>query len=132
MKIFTSETRSTLDQVDKNISPDKHLATVTETVLDQEFIEQLENDWCWVGNSNTPTETGWYRIDRQNQSLLKASREEAAKLPWHERLFVYQSALAAVQEESHLALYIGGEYYDGRLPALYLCGPDYLAWVAQR
>lgn len=132
MKISASENRATLDKVEESISVNKDLATATETVLDQEFIEKYKDDWCWVGNKNTPVETGWYKVDRENQHLVKISFDEASKLQWHERLFIYGSALLATKENSHLALYIGGEYDDGRLCALYLCGPDYLAWVAQK
>ncbi len=132
MKIFASENRVTLDQVQTSISGRKSFASATETVLDQKFIEKYKDDWCWVSNKNIPLETRWYKIDRQNQCLIKISDDEASKLSWHERLFIYQSALIAVKENSYLALYIGGEYDDGRLTALYLCGPDYLAWVAQK
>jgi hypothetical protein len=46
-------------------------------------------------------------------------------------LFVYASALHAAEKNGPLALYIGDEYEDNRLSALYLCGPDVLARVAQ-
>ena len=132
MKISASQQRVTLDQVDASLFPTKHLASATETVLDKQFIETHKDDWCWVSNSNTPTQTRWYNVDREHQRLVKISDDEASGLPWHERLFIYASALSAIKENSHLALYIGGEYDDGRLTALYLCGPDCLAWVAQR
>lgn len=132
MKITTSQQRATLDQVAQSIATGRSLATATETVLDQEFIEKYRDDWCWVGNENTPSQTGWYKVDRGNQKLVKISDDEPSRLTWHERLFIYQSALVAIKESSNLALYIGGEYDDGRLSALYLCGPDYLAWVATK
>ncbi len=132
MQISASENKVTLDKVGASTSSDKEIATATETVLDQEFIEKYNNDWCWVGNKNIPTEMGWYKVEREKQQLEKISYDEAAKLAWHERLFIYTSALIAAKEDSHLALYIGGEHKDGRLSALYLCGPDYLAWVAER
>ena len=126
------EKRTTLDRVAESIVEDRNLATATETVLDQEFVEKYKDDWCWVGNGNTPLEPRWYKIDRANQKLTKIRADQASRLAWHERLFIYQSALTATKEGSNLALYIGGEYDDGRLTALYLCGPDYLAWVATK
>ena len=132
MKITASEQRATLDKVAQSIANGRSLANATETALDQEFIEKYKDDWCWVGNENTPSETGWYKVDRENHKLVKISDNGVSRLTWHERLFVYQSALIAVKEGSDLALYIGGEYDDGRLNALYLCGPDYLAWVATK
>ena len=42
------------------------------------------------------------------------------------------SALHAAKTKGPLALYIGDEYEDRRLSALYLCGPDVLARVAQK
>lgn len=132
MKIFTSENKARLDQIESFLSPGKNLATATETVLDKEFIEKYKDDWCWVGHDNTPLETRWYKVDRENKCLVKISDEDVLTLQWHERVFIYGSALSAAKEGSHLALYIGGEYDDGRLTALYLCGPDYLAWVAQK
>lgn len=132
MKIVASTQRATLDKVAPALTEGKEVATATETVLDREFIEKYNADWCWVGNKDTPAETGWYRVEREHQRLAKISNDEVLQLAWHERLFIYGSALAAVREDSHLALYIGGKYNDGRLEALYLCGPDYLAWVAQK
>ncbi len=64
--------------------------------------------------------------------MTHASAEEVAGAEWHQRLFVYDSAHAAVRDGLPLALYIGDELVDGRLPGLYLCGPDVLTWVAQK
>ncbi len=132
MNISSSTQKTTLDKVVPALTVGKEIATAMDTVLDREFIEKYRNDWCWVGNADTPTETGWYKVDRELQCLVKISDDQVSHLAWHERLFVYQSALAAMKEDSHLALYIGGTYNDGRVEALYLCGPDYLAWVAQK
>ncbi|MDO8529946.1 MAG: hypothetical protein Q7S10_00850 [bacterium] len=103
---------------------------MVDVVMDKDFIEKSRHDWCWVAWGEVPTETGWYRVDRQNEELLKITAEQAGILEWHERLFVYGSGHAAVTENNPLALYIGDEYSDGRLSALYLCGPDVLTWVA--
>lgn len=132
MKIFASKNRATLNEVENSISENNALASATETAMDRDFIEEYKDDWCWVSNRDIPKEIGWFKIDREKQNLNKVSNDEALKIAWHERLFIYKSALIAAEEKNHLALYIGGEYDDGRLTALYLCGPDYLAWVAQK
>ena len=75
---------------------------------------------------------GWYMVDRLHARLSKISDTRAAALEWHERLFVYASAVHAAEQNGPLALYIGDEYDDRRLSALYLCGPDVLARVAQK
>lgn len=79
-----------------------------------------------------PNETGWYKVNRVESRLEKIDMNAAEKLDWHERLFVYGSGHAAVRDDLPLALYIGDEYADGRLSALYLCGPDVLTRVALR
>src|SRR3989338_5687840 len=132
MKITSSKNKSTLDKVDTIIDPGKSIASVLEVVMDKEYIESNRHDWCWLGWQNVPTETGWYQIDRNNKQLIEITADDAAKLEWHERMFVYASGHAAVKESSPLALYIGDEYPDGRISALYLCGPDYLSLIAQK
>ena len=127
MTINRSQNKVTYDKVAENGS---QLATVIDVVMDKDFIEKSRHDWCWVGWGEVPTETGWYRVDRQNEQLLKITTDQAGTLEWHERLFVYGSGHAAVTEHNPLALYIGDEYSDGRLSALYLCGPDVLTWAA--
>jgi hypothetical protein len=91
---------------------------------------KYRHDWCWLDYKEVPSEIGWYKINREKAILEKIADEEAKNLQWHERLFIYESALKAVNEKIPLALYIGYEDDDSRLSALYLCGPDYLAWVA--
>lgn len=129
MKIKQSSNKVTYDKI---MGSEGEIADVIDVVMDKEFIEQSRHDWCWVGWGKVPTETGWYKVDRQNSQLIKINAEEAQKIEWHERLFVYGSGHAAVKENSPLALYIGDEYSDGRISALYLCGPDILTWVAQK
>ncbi len=128
MNLKRSENKVTYDKI---VDTGGGIASVIDVVMDREFIENARHDWCWVGWGDVPTETGWYKVHRENQQLIKINSEEAAKIEWHERLFVYGSGHAAVKENNPLALYIGGEYSDGRLSALYLCGPDVLTWVAQ-
>lgn len=132
MKIIPSDRKAALNDIGSVLSAGKKLASATETVLDKEFIEKLRHDWCWVGFEDTPAEKRWYRVDRENGKLIKIPDDEASGLQWHERLFIYESALTAAKDGSPLALYIGDEYSDGRLSALYLCGPDYLAWIAEK
>ena len=132
IKIISSEHRATLDKIADVIAGEKVIASAIETVMDKEYIEHHRHDWCWVGPTITSEQVGWHKIDREHDRLMNVDRAEAEKLEWHERLFVYESAMAAARENSSLALYIGDEYPDGRLSALYLCGPDYRAWVAQK
>jgi len=128
--IVPSDSRVTLDNIQSAVAKGKSLANVPEVVLDQDYLTQYRHDWCWLGAGGIPEQTGWYKVNRQNQRLEKIDDKEAVNLEWHERLFVYESAIKAAKENSALALYIGDEYNDDRLSALYLCGPDYLAWVA--
>jgi hypothetical protein len=127
MKVVRSSEKITFDKVNND-----SMANIEEIVMDKEFVKQSRHDWCWLSNKNVPEEVGWYKIDRENCRLAKTKFEEAARLEWHERIYVYGSALAAVHEQMPLALYIGDEYSDGRLTALYLCGPDVLTWVATK
>lgn len=130
MQIISSNDRVTLDNIQGATTNGKSLANVPEVVFDQAYLEKYRHDWCWLGASGIPSQVGWYKINRHDGQLEKIGESEAAKLAWHERLYVYESALTAGTENSALALYIGDEYTDNRLSALYLCGPDYLAWVA--
>lgn len=129
MKIIRSKNIVTFDKVgEENAS----IANIDEVVMDKEFIEQFRHDWCWLSAKNLPQGVSWYRVDRADAQLKKISFEEAKTLEWHERLYVYGSAIAAADQKMPLALYVGDEYSDGRLSALYLCGPDVLTWVAQK
>jgi hypothetical protein len=62
MKIRQSQNKITYDKVAEN----SELASVIDVVMDKGFIEKSRHDWCWVGSGEIPTETGWYRVDRQN------------------------------------------------------------------
>jgi hypothetical protein len=132
MKIHPSDQRMTFDKVAVGPLSGKDTASARDAVMDREFIEKSRHDWCWVDWKDVPTQTGWYRIDRIKGELVKILAQDAAKLEWHERLYVYSSGHAAVRDNAPLALYIGDEYEDGRLCALYLCAPDVLTWVAQK
>ena len=132
MNVTSSEHHVTFDEIDGAIAPGKALAEITDVAMDKPFIERSRHDWCWLSGRNVPPETGWYMVDRHHARLTKISDTRAAELEWHERLFVYASALHAAQQNGPLALYIGDEYEDRRLSALYLCGPDVLARVAQK
>lgn len=132
MKITPSENKVRFDKLESLNGGSKDVANVRDVVMDKEFVEKLRHDWCWLGYESMPTEMGWYRVDRAAQELIKISEKQASELEWHERLFIYESALGAAKEQSYLALYIGDEYADNRLSALYLCGPDVLAWLAQK
>lgn len=128
MKIVRSQNTITFDKVSANTSK----ANIEEIVMDKEFIQRFRHDWCWLSAEKLPKEVGWYKVDRNNLQLQRVSFQQAGELEWHERLYVYGSAIAAVGQNMPLALYIGDEYSDGRLSALYLCGPDVLTWVAQK
>lgn len=125
MKITESPEKVTYDQVDKSMA-----ASAVEVVMDEDFIKRNRHDWFWMGGSNVPNETGWYKVNRVDSRLEKIDMAAAKELDWHERLYVYGSGHAAVRDDLPLALYIGDEYTDGRLSALYLCGPDVLTRVA--
>lgn len=114
----------TVDQINSVLNNDKSLASAIQTVMDEDFIKRNRHNWFWVSGDNTPTETGWYELDRGISRLTKIDSSTAAKLDWHKRMYVYGSGHAAVKKGMPLALYIGDEYEDGRLSALYLCGPD--------
>ncbi len=130
MKITSSENRVSLDQIQSAINGDHAFANINDIVLDKEYVEKYRHDWCWLDYNQTPNEVGWYKINREKGVLEKTVDEDAKNLEWHERIFIYESAIKAAQEKTPLALYIGYEDDDSRLSALYLCGPDYLAWVA--
>jgi len=132
MSITPSEKKVTFDNLDGAIAYGKSIADITEVAMDQQFIERSRHDWCWLSADNVPPETGWYEVDRRNEQLTKITGTRAAELEWHQRLFVYASALHAAATKGPLALYIGDEYEDARVSALYLCGPDVLARVAQK
>ncbi len=128
--IISSENRVSLDKIQSAIKNGAHFANIIDIALDQEYVEKYRHDWCWLDYKEVPSEIGWYKINREKAILEKIADEEAKNLIWHERLFVYESAIKAVNDKIPLALYIGDEYNDARLSALYLCGPDYKAWVA--
>lgn len=130
MKIISSENRVRLDQIESTVKNGSTVATIQDIVLDKDYLEKYRHDWCWLDYHRIPDESGWYKINREKGVLEKIENDDAKDLQWHERLFLYESALQAAQEKTPLALYIGDEYDDARLSALYLCGPDYLAWVA--
>jgi hypothetical protein len=132
LKITPSERKVEIDEVADAITPGNAVANVAETVMDGGFIERSRYEWYWLNGQDIPPETGWYEVDRGDRRLRKIGRDEAAELEWHERLFLYASALSAAKENRLLALYIGDEYDDGRLSALYLCGPDVLARAVQK
>ncbi len=130
MKITSSTNRVSLDNIQTAIKDGQTFANINDIVLDKEYIEKYRHDWCWLDYNQTPSEVGWYKVNREKGVLEKIVDEDAKNLEWHERLFIYESALKAVNDKIPLALYIGDEYNDARLSALYLCGPDYMAWVA--
>ncbi len=130
MSLKKSQDRITFDKIPEAPGEGEEIATILDFVMDQEFIEKHRHDWCWLGSKDVPTETGWYRVERKTNKLEKIEKIEVEKLAWHERLYVYGSGHAAVRDDLPLALYIGDEYDDGRISALYLCGPDVLTWVA--
>ena len=132
MKIGSSGKKVTFDRLNDGVNGGHAIASVVEAVMDEEFIKKSRHDWCWLSGNDVPAETGWYEVDRAHARLSRISRAEAEKLEWHERLFVYASGHAAVNQQAPLALYIGDEYADGRLSGLYLCGPDVLTWVAAK
>jgi hypothetical protein len=132
MKITPSANKVTFDNLESALAPGKQVATIAEVAMDRQFIEQSRHDWCWLGCENVPREAGWYKVDREGRRLTRITEKQAAGLEWHERLFIYASALTAAKGRGPLALYIGDEYEDKRLSALYLCGPDVLASVAQK
>lgn len=132
MKISASDNIVAFDDIDAALASGKHIAGVAEAVMDEQFIERSRHDWCWLSGEHVPQETGWYEVDRRSQKLIKIADAQASRLAWHQRLFVYASALNAAAKKSCLALYIGDEYEDGRLSGLYVCGPDVLARVAQK
>jgi hypothetical protein len=125
MKITESLEKVTYDKVNKDLT-----ASAVEVVMDENFIKRNRHDWFWMGGNNVPNETGWYRVNRVSAQLEKIDTAEAAELNWHERLYIYGSSHVAIKDNLPLALYIGDEYEDGRLSALYLCGPDVLTRVA--
>jgi len=122
--IRESEKKVTLDQINTVLSNGKSLASAIQTVMDEDFIKRNRHDWFWVNGYQIPKETGWFRLDRIKSQLAKIDSSTAKNLKWHERMYVYESGHAGVREDLPLALYIGDEYEDGRLSALYLCGPD--------
>lgn len=127
-----SQKKTTFDRIHDDLDAGCVVANVFDVVMNEELIKGSRYDWCWLSSENVPTETGWYLINREAKELQSISDETASKLDWHERLFVYGSGHAAVREDLPLALYIGDEYTDHRLSGLYLCGPDVLAFVAQK
>ena len=129
MKILASK-KVTFDKVSEARSEAEEVASILDIVMDKEFIEKNRHDWCWLNSNDVPKETGWYKINREAVALEKIISDEARTLEWHERMYVYGSGHAAVKDNTPLALYIGDEYDDGRMSALYLCGPDVLTWVA--
>lgn len=132
MKVSFSKKRTTFDKISKDLDEGYTVANVFDVVMSEKLIKQSRYDWCWLSWKDVPTATGWYRINRDKVALEKIDVEQATALEWHERLFVYASGHAAVNEKLPLALYIGDEYSDSRLSGLYLCGPDVLARVAQK
>lgn len=132
MKINSSENKVSLDQMQTAIKSGYVLADINDIALDKDYVETNRHDWCWLDYKNLPASSSWYKVNREKGVLEKIADSDAANLPWHDRLFVYESAVKAAQEKTPLALYIGYEDDDARLSALYLCGPDYLAWVAQK
>ena len=132
MKVNSSENKVSLDQIQTVIKSGHVLADIHDIVLDHEYVEKNRHDWCWLDYKNMPSVSSWYKVNREKSILERITENEAKNLKWHERLFIYESAIKAAQEKTPLALYIGYEDDDKRLSALYLCGPDYLAWVAQK
>ena len=130
MKLSSSKDKVTFDKVDGSPQSGEEVASILDIVMDRKFVEKNRHDWCWLGSKDVPKETGWYKVDREAKALLKISQDDARALGWHERMYVYGSGHAAVKDNVPLALYIGDEYDDGRMSALYLCGPDVLTWVA--
>lgn len=122
--IKESKSNVTVDQISTIIGRNEALASVFDTVMDKNFITRNRHDWFWLSSDNVPDETGWYHIDRSKLELVKIDSIAAKELQWHQRMYVYGSGHAAVREHMPLALYIGDEYDDGRISALYLCGPD--------
>ena len=130
MKITSSRNKVTFEKAPEASSGGEEVASILDIVMDREFVEKSRHDWCWLSSKDVPKETGWHKINREVKKLKKITQAEARTLEWHERMYIYGSGHAAVRNNLPLALYIGDEYDDGRMSALYLCGPDVLTWVA--
>jgi len=132
MKVHSSKNKVSLDQIQTAIESSNTLADINDIALDKEYVEKNRHDWCWLDYKNIPEVSGWYMVNREKSALEIVAVDDAVKLQWHERVFIYESAIEAAKKQTPLALYIGYEDSDERLSALYLCGPDYLAWVTQK
>lgn len=102
MKITESSEKVTYDKVDKDKT-----ASAVEVVMDEDFIKRNRHDWFWMGGSNVPNETGWYKVNRIDSQLEKIDMAAAEALDWHERLYVYGSGHAAVEMICRLLFTLG-------------------------
>ncbi|MDG6936020.1 MAG: hypothetical protein JRN26_03950 [Nitrososphaerota archaeon] len=121
------EKTTTYDNVKVNevIGSGKTTAPVIPVVMDRKFIEQNRNSLMFLDRKNAVDSKGkpleadtWYKVNREARVLEKITKKEAGKLEWHERFYVHESALRAI-EERRPALYISGYgleligyYYD--------------------
>lgn len=91
---------------------------------DHSFIAASSGSWYWLGETDLPEE-GFYRIDYENEGLTKVSDAEIYILPFGER-----AGVAGKKEGGHPALFIFGDYDDGRLAVDAFGDPRFSARLA--
>jgi hypothetical protein len=128
-KVSLTERKATYDKVGTVLDQGKIIASVTPTVLNQQLIEKSRGSWLFLDYQNAVDSKGkplesdtWYHVNRKDGILEKIIERQADKLDWHERLYVYPSALDAIKEKRPLPLYV--LYVHGRL-GLFLLGGGY-------
>lgn len=96
------------------------IATAVEAMLDRLLEEERRYPKVLVDWRNAPTETGWYMVDRDMRRLVKISDDREPSVDWHERLYVYESAVKASREHRPMVMYLN--YDDYGKPRLVLDG----------
>ncbi len=94
----------------------RSMASPIEVFRNKKFLEDTRGKWFFVHWKDAVDSEGksliaktWYFVNRDvkdKSPLEHMSSEEAKKLYWYEKVYVYESAIKAVNEKRPLAIYV--------------------------
>ena len=96
----------------------KSIASFTDSVMDRKLIESNRYGWFFVKSDNLPILSGEYFIDRKSKETIKldlgkkTDTDKWSGAKWHERLYVYESAITAIKEKQPLLIDVDCDYYN--------------------
>lgn len=112
--IVLTEERFAKEQANNTV---KTMANFLDSVMEKGLIESNRYGWFFVGPDNAPIAIGEHFIDRKKRNVVgldlnkKDDEKKWQDAEWHERLFVFESTIAAVAKGNPLVIDIDCDYF---------------------